>query len=426
MKLKLIIVFLLSTSLSGWTQKRSFLLMEGTAHLGNGEVINHSLIGVRDGKIVLVANSLVTRPNLSEFDTVIQIPGKHVYPGFIATDVSLGLVEVESVRATVDNAEAGEYNPNARTLIAYNTDSKIIPTVRSNGVLMAQVTPRGGVVSGSSSIMKLNGWNWEDAAYKADDGIHVNWPRNFQQRGWWAEPAEGSKNDKYQMSINDIKKFFEEAKANSEDAVSTNKDLRFEAMRGLFDGSKTLFVHANFAREIADAVQFMRDMKIKKMVIVGGYDSWMLTDLLRENKVAVILRRIHELPFRSEDDIDLPFKIPALLQKAGVLYCLGNAGDQEAAQTRNLPFLAGTIVPYGVEKEIALMSITLNAAKILGIDKWCGSLEPGKEATLFISDGDALDMRSNNVTHAWIKGEKVDLNNIQKELYSKYKTKYGK
>jgi imidazolonepropionase-like amidohydrolase len=406
-------------------RKRSMLFMNGTAHLGTGEVIDNSLIGVIDGKIVTVANALLTTPNLKNFDTVINIQGKHVYPGFIAADVSLGLVEVEAVRATVDNNETGLFNPNVRALIAYNTDSKVIPTVRCNGVLLAQVTPRGGIVSGTSSVMKLQGWNWEDAAYKKDEGLHMNWPQNFQSFGWWAEPGETKANDKYSERLNEIRKFFKEAKAYAEETNVANKDVRFEAMRGLFDGSKNLYVHANYVKEMSDAIFFCKDLGIARLVIVGGYDSWMIPDLLRENKVSIILQRLHELPARNDDAIDLPFRIPALLAKSGITYCLGGAGDQEAAQTRNMAFLAGTAASYGLGKEEALKLITLNTAKILGIDKTVGSLESGKEATFFISEGDALDVRSNRITHAWIAGEPVDLNNHQKENYEKYKKKYG-
>lgn len=405
--------------------QKSVLLMNATAHIGNGEVINQSLVGIKNGKIVTVANALTTTPNLKEYDTVIYLDGKHVYPGMIATNVTLGLIEVEAVRATQDHNETGTFNPNVRSLIAFNTDSKVIPTVRSNGVLLAQTTPRGGIISGSSSVMKLNGWNWEDAQLKADDGIHLNWPRTTQGGGWWAEPAETQKNDKYAERIAEIKKFFTEAKAYNTATGQKEKDLRFEAMRSIFDGKQNLYIHASFVKEITDAVLFCKEMGVPKIVIVGGYDSWMVTDLLRENNVSVMLRRIHELPQRAEDDIDLPFKLPYLLQKAGILYCLENSGDQESAQSRNIPFLAGHAVGYGLTKEEALASVTLNAAKILGIDHLCGSLEAGKDATLFVSNGDALDMRTNDVVLAYIQGQPVDLNNHQKMLYEKYMKKYG-
>jgi len=426
MRSLLLIIILFSVYFSGYTQKnKSVLLLNATAHLGTGEVINSSLIGIKNRKIVTVANALTTTPNLKEYDTVIYLDGKHVYPGMIATNVALGLVEVEAVRSTHDDNETGTFNPNVRSLVAFNTDSKVIPTVRSNGVLLAQSTPRGGTISGSSSVMKLNGWNWEDAQLKADDGIHLNWPKTSQGGGWWAEPAEATKNDKYAERITEIKKFFTEAKAYNESTEHKEKDLRFESMRGIFDGKQNLYVHASFVKEITDAVLFCKEMKISKIVIVGGYDSWMVTDMLRENKISVMLRRIHELPQRAEDDIDLPFKLPYLLQKAGILFCLENSGDQESAQSRNIPFLAGHTVGYGLTKEEALMSVTLNAAKILGIDSQCGSLEAGKDATLFVSNGDALDMKSNDVVLAYIQGEQIDLNTHQKELYEKYMKKYS-
>ncbi|HAA01418.1 MAG TPA: amidohydrolase family protein [Flavobacteriales bacterium] len=419
-------VFLLFAFGANAKEYKSVLLMNGTAHLGTGEVITHSLVGIRDGKIVLVANALITNPNKSEYDTVINIEGKHVYPGFIATDVTLGLIEIESVRATADFAEVGAYNPNVRAVVAYNTDSKVIPTVRSNGVLISQIVPRGGVLSGTSSIMRLQGWNWEDAALQNEDGVHMNWPRFFQNTGWWAEPGETKANDRYQERLDEMKKFFREAKAYAEVKEHERIDVRFEAMRGLFDGTKNLYIHASFVKEITDAVFFCRDLKITKIVIVGGYDSWMVAEMLKENKVSVILQRVHELPSRPEDDIDLPYKLPALLHKAGVLFCLGNEGDQEAHRTRNLPFLAGTACAYGLDKEIALMAVTLNAARILGVSDRIGSLAQGKEATLFVSEGDALDMRTNKVTMAWIQGKAVDLNDHQKELYKRFSDKYRK
>lgn len=392
--------------------------MNGTAHIGNGTVIDNSAVGVKDGKIVLVVNALVAKIDTRQFDTIIDIAGKHIYPGIIAPNSTIGLIEVEAVRATADFNETGAYNPNVRSQISYNTDSKVIPTVRSNGVLLTQCTPRGGVISGTSSIMKLTGWNWEDATIKADDGIHINWP-GYSTRG------EGDKNAEYNKRIDELKTFLNEARAYTLNKEATAKDLRFEAFRDIFNGKANLYLHADYVKELTDAINLLcRDLKIEKVVIVGGYDSWKITDMLKENKVSVMLRRIHELPMSEEEPVDLPFRIPSLLQNAGVLYCLQNAGDQEAANARNLPFQAGTCVAYGLTKEQALQAITLNAAKILGIEKICGSLEMDKDATLFISSGDALDMKSNNVIFAYIRGEKVNLDNHQKQLYQKFMNKY--
>lgn len=424
---KLILFALLTLPIITFAQK-SVLLMNGTAHIGNDSVIQNSIIGIKGGKIVLVADAKSANFDKTAYDEMIDATGKQVYPGIIAPNSTLGLTEIESVRATNDFRETGTTLPNIRTLIAYNTDSKIIPTVRTNGILLAQITPRGGLVSGTSSIVMLDGWNWEDAAYKIDDGIHINWP-TIQSRKFLDEdnifPGPFEKNKDYIKQTDALKKLFADAKAYNETPIKEEANLRFEAMKGLFNGTQTLFIHSNSVKEMVEAVNFVKLNGISKVAIVGGKESWMITDLLKQNNIAVVVSRVHDLPTYPEDDIDLPYKLPYLLQKAGVLFCLNNEGDMEAMGARNLPFMAGTAAAYGLTKEQALRSITLNTAKILGIDKTTGSIELGKDATIFISTGDALDMKSNNVERAFIKGNNIDLNNDQKALYEKYKTKYG-
>lgn len=407
-------------------QTKSILIMNGTAHTGNGTVIDNSVIGMKDGKIVLVADARTVRLDMKAWDTTINAQGKHIYPGIIAPNTTLGLVETESVKATRDFYEVGAMNPHIRSIIAYNTDSKVIPTARFNGVLLAQVTPRGGRISGTSSVMELDGWNWEDAACKTDDGIHLNWPsviaRSFSEDG----PVSFEKNKNYDSNLAELEKFFTEAKAYGETEKPEEKNLRYEAMRGVFAGTKTLFIHADYVKEITESVLFAKRMNIKKTVIVGGRDSWQCTQLLKENNTAVMLGRTHDLPASAEADIDQPYKTPYLLQQAGILFCIQNEGDMEAPGTRNLPFLAGTAAAYGLGKEEALAAITSSSAKILGIDDKVGSLQEGKDATLFISSGDALDMRGNKVEWAFIRGKKLQLSSEQTELYHTYMKKYGK
>ncbi|TXB64839.1 amidohydrolase family protein [Vicingus serpentipes] len=398
-------------------QTKSILLMNGFAHLGNGKVIENAAIGIKDGKLTLVADARVIKLEQNAYDTVINIQGKHVYPGIIAPNSTLGLVEIDAVRATDDQREAGTYTPHVRSIIAYNTESKITTTVRSNGVLMGQITPRGNYISGTSSIVQFDAWNWEDAVYKEDDGVHLNWYAMFNR---W----NGKANKNYGERVEELKEFFANAQAYSKENNYEEINLRFEAMRGVFSGEQTLFIHANFVKEITEAIDFGKKFDIKKMVIVGGYDAWRVSDMLKDNNVAVILRRVHELPIHEDDDVYLPYKLPKLLFDAGVLFCLENSGDMETMGTRNLPFYAGTAAAYGIEKEEALKLITLNTAKILGIDSTTGSLESGKDATLFISTGDALDVRTNNVIAAFIQGRLIDVDNHQKKLYRKYSEKY--
>lgn len=409
-------------------QTKSLLIMNGTAHIGTDSIIQNSIIGIKNGKIVEVLDASKFKSELGNYDEKIDATGKQIYPGFIAPNSTLGLFEIEAVRATLDFREVGTTLPNVRSLIAYNTDSKIIPTVRTNGVLMAQITPRGGLVSGTSSVVVLDGWNWEDAAYKMDDAIHINWPRMVSRKFLDEDniyPGPYEKNKDYIKQTDDLKKLFADAKAYNETETKLEKNLRFESMKGIFDGTQTLFIHSNNVKEIIEAVNFAKQFQLKRVAIVGGKDSWMVTDLLKENNISVVVSRVHDLPEHPEDDVDLPYKLPYLLQKAGVLFCLNNEGDMEEMGTRNLPFYAGTAAAYGLTREQALRSITLNTAKILGIDKTVGSIEVGKDATIFISSGDALDMRTNNVTAAYIKGVSIDLNNDQKALYEKYKKKYG-
>lgn len=406
-------------------QTRSILLKGGTVHVGDGTVIDDAAIGFRNGAIDYVGHSYGVT---AVYDTTVNTKDQHIYPGLILPDNSLGLHEVDLVRATSDEDDTGEMEPELRALSAYNTDSRIIPTVRNNGVLIAQCTPRGGTISGTSSIVQLDAWDNASAAIKADDGVHLTWPRAMQRDGWWAEPGETTKSraDERAKKLDAIGDLFRRARAYASARQHAETDLRMEAMRGLFDGSRTLYANADVAQDIQEAVLFAHSVGVKRTVIVGGYDAWRVAELLSDKKVDVILRRVHSLPLRDEDDIDLPFRLPALLKSKGIRFCLGYSGDMERMGSRNLAFLAGTAAAYGLSEEEALRAITLDAARVLGIDQRFGSLSVGKSATLFVSTGNALDMRTNNVTHAFIDGRHLELDDHQKQLYRQYEERYAK
>lgn len=406
-------------------QTRSFLIKAAIVHVGDGTTIDDGAVGFRNGVIDYVGHSYGVK---AAYDSIIDVKGAQLYPGLILPDITLGLHEIDLARATDDEDELGDMEPGTRALSAYNSDSKIIPTVRANGVLLAQVTPRGGTISGTSSIVQLDAWDTRSAAVSVDDGVHVNWPNAFQREGWWAEPGATSnkQDDERAKKLDRLKQFFLKAKAYAALPEHKEIDLRMEAMRGLFSGSKTLFVHADLAREIQEAVMMAHDLGVERTVIVGGYDAWRVADLLRDKKVDVVLRRLHSLPLRDDDDIDLPFRLPTLLKEKGIRFCLGYEGDMERMGARNLAFTAGTAAFYGLGKETALQAMTLDAARVLGIDKRFGSLEPGKSATLFVSTGDALDMRSNNVVHAFIDGRHLDLDDHQKKLWRQYEQRYAR
>jgi imidazolonepropionase-like amidohydrolase len=399
-------------------QKAPILILGATAHLGNGTVIANSAIGFENGKLTLVADATTIRLDRSKYSKIFDATGKHVYPGFIAPNSTIGLVEIELSRETVDNAETGGLNPNVRALIAYNADSQIPPTLRTNGVLMAQIVPGGGGISGSSSVVQMDAWNWEDAAIRADDGIHMRWPalRLFSQID--GDNPEQKRNDVYDKELQGLHRLFSEAKAYSRQALPETKNMKLEAMRGLFDRKQNLYIHVDNARAMQEAVLFAEQYGIRP-VLVEASDAWMVTDFLKSHDVPVILGQTQRLPSRADEDVDQPFKTAAALQQSGVLFCFTSVGNW---RQRNLPFQAGQAVGFGLPHEAAVSAITLNTAKILGIDATTGSLEAGKDATLFISEGDALDMRTCQVTAAFIQGREVNLDNKQKELAKKFGT----
>ena len=399
-------------------QTEAITILGATAHIGNGKVIKNSFIQFENGKLTVVDDATLTRKPIK--GKVIQAQGKHLYPGFITLNSTLGLVEIDAVKASNDVSEIGTFNPHIRSIVAYNPESKVTESVRANGVLIGQITPRGGRISGSSSVVQFDAWNYEDALLKADEGIHLNWPSTFYTSGWWANGTSVKKNKNYTKQVQQINDFFDQTKLPDAEAIN----LKQKATQGLYNGTKTLYVHANNETELMDAISFKNKNNIKKMVIIGGYEAYKITDLLKKNHIAVILKRIHSLPNTDDEDIKLPFKLAKKLDDAGILVALDTAGDMERMNTRNLPFNAGTAVAYGLDYEKAVAMLTKNPATILGMDKQIGTLKVGKDATLILSSGDALDMQGNNIEKAFINGRDINLDTHQKQLYRKFKKKY--
>ncbi len=397
------------------------ITIEGAvAHLGNGEVIENSLIMFAEGKLTYVGDA-TTR--IARTGKVIDAKGKHVYPGFIAPGKSLGLVEVNAVRASNDQDEIGDLIPHVRSLIAYNAESQVVESMRPNGVLLSQITPQGGRISGTSSIVQFDAWNWEDAAVKVDDGIHLNWPSTFRRGRWWlGEPRGYQPNKDYGQQVAKVKTFMNNALAYGK-ATPKVQNQPFAAMQGLFNGTQKLFVYAHGQKEIMDAISSAKTAGVKHIVLVGGYHAHKITAFLKEHDIPVLVRFTHSLPFFEDDDYDFTYKLPKLLMDAGLLVGIQNA-DASNFQTRNLPFYAGQTVAQGLDKEKALQLISGNNAKILGIDADYGTLEVGKSATLFISAGDALDMRTNQLSKAFIDGRDLSLETHQTELWKRYMGKY--
>ena len=410
-------LFTYGQSMPGEAQQSPIAILGATAHLGTGEALENATIVFDKGKITYVGPAAGAA--IPENAERIDARGRHVYPGFIAMDTRLGLLEIDAVRATNDTREVGYYNPNARTLIAFNTDSEVIPTVRNIGVLIAQVSPDGEGLAGQSSAMILDGWNWEDAALGTDEGMHLHWPSAYRQSGWWAEPGGTTKSESYSDDVQAVHHYFREAQAFAQNTKAEDNP-RFRSMKRLFDKQQKLYVHARYAREIEDALAFAKTFGLD-MVLVGATDAWLLTEAIAAAGVSVVCGEVHSLPHRSDDLLSQPFETPALLHKAGIPVAFSLSG---AWEQRRLPHHAGHAVGFGLPYEEAVKGLTLTPARMMGIADRVGSLEVGKDATLFISEGDALDMRGNRLQKAWIGGRAVDLSSRQTKLADKYKAKY--
>jgi imidazolonepropionase-like amidohydrolase len=407
-------------------QKKQVILSGGTIHIGTGEVIEDGTLAFDNGKISYVGRSTDFKTDKTKSE-IIDITGKQVYPGLIYPNTSLGLVEIDGVDLTVDNREIGPLNPNVRSIVAYNTDSHVIPVVRSNGILIAQITPVGSLLPGTSSIVQLDAWNWEDAVYKKDDGVHMGWPRKSGtggRRGGYVTQTAGTSESTYDRNVEQLERIFSDAVAYTKIDNPENVNLRLESLRGLFDGSKTLFVSSSESKGIIAAISFAKRYGVKRIVLTGADESaWAVKEFIKENKIPVILADVHSLPKYDYSDTRLPFKLAAMFKKEGVLVGLTYSSQ---AYGFNLPFVAGQTVAYGLTKEEALQTITLNNARILGIDDHTGSLEIGKDANIVVSTGDILDMMTNNIEFAFIAGRNISLDNKHKQLYKRFQSKYEK
>lgn len=400
-------------------QTEAISIVGATAHLGNGQVIQQATLVFDQGQIIALGG-----PETPTQGQVISASGKHIYPGFITMGTSLGLIEVDAVKATDDQGDIGDMIPHVRSIIAYDAESKVVESMRPNGVLLAQVSPKGGMISGSSSVVQLDAWNWEDAAVKTDEGIHMSWPNPISQGRWWMGEDPGMKpNTNYSLQVNRLLQFIEEAKAYHQGGSATRNEP-YEALKDLLAGEDAAYVAADSERQIIDAVQKLKAAGIQKVVIVGGREAYKVIPMLLENQVPVITQATHQLPFDADSDYDMPFKLPKILSDGGLVVAMHNMNEANH-QNRNLPFYAGQLVGQGMNPEEALRVITQYPAKILGIDQSYGTLEVGKSATLFISQGDALDMRTNQIEHAFIDGRKISLETHQTELYQRYSGKYN-
>ncbi|MEQ1903968.1 MAG: amidohydrolase family protein [Pirellulaceae bacterium] len=401
-------------------QSAPVLLTGATIHTITGETIEDGQLLFVDGKIAAVGKT-VEAPSQT---TAVSFAGQHIYPGMIEAYSQIGLTEISSIPATLDHTETGSINPNVHAQVAINPDSDIIPVTRSGGVLLALSVPTGGMISGRSTLIQLDGWTYEDMTVLPNAALHLNWPSSFRPARRRPVPNEdqASPDDR----IRELRELFEQARnyrqLREQPSSGQSLDLRLEGLGDVVTGKIPLMVRADQLADIQAAVAFAVEQKTK-LIILGGYDAPMCADLLKKHDVPVIVSAVYRLPLRKSDPDDHAYTLPARLQAAGIRFCISSADRSETWNSRNLPFHAGTAVAFGLSADEALKAVTLYPARILNVADRVGSLEVGKDATVFVSSGDPLDTRS-SITAAFIQGRAVDLSNRQTRLYEKYKLKY--
>ena len=328
--------FVFSQQVPGKEQSKSILISNGILHVGNGELLENAFVGFDNGKINYVSNK---QPD-KDYQINIDATNKHIYPGFIALNTSLGLGEIDAVRATIDEDEIGDFLPHVRSIIAYNAESKVVETMRMNGVLLSQIAPNGGIISGSSSVVQLDAWNWEDAVISYDQGIHLNWPSPYSRSGYsyYRGPSLIKKSEKYESNIEEIKNFFDSSKAYLNEPSPNPVSLPYKAMSSVFSGRSTVFLHANYEKQIKDGVKFLQEQKIKNIVVVGGTNSLQAGDFLANNNIKIALEQPHNLPSMEDEDVKSRFKLASQLINKGVTVALDTTGEMTSMNTRNLPF----------------------------------------------------------------------------------------
>jgi imidazolonepropionase-like amidohydrolase len=410
-----------SDQIPGAKQTKPILLAGGTVHTVSGETIEGGSLLFVDGKITAVGKDIAA-PAGAE---VIDCQGKHIYPSLFDSHSQLGLIEIEAVRATVDSSETGALNPNVRAEVAFNPDSELISVTRANGVLLGLSAPTGSLVNGRSAVMQLDGWTWEDMALKMNAGMHVRWPRPAMRGGGRRGPnagpprSEGSELEELNDWIKNAKLYKAARAANPE---RQPWDARLEATLPVLDGSMPLVVEAEQTPQIESAIAFAKAHQLR-LIISGAYDAEACAPLLRESGTPVIIAGVYRVPMRESDPYDSSYSLPDRLNKAGVKFAIAAADRFGGSNIRNLPYHAATAVAYGLSPEAAVRSITLSPAEILGVADRVGSLDVGKDATLFVADGDILETPT-QVERAFVQGRKLQLESRHTQLFRKYSEKY--
>lgn len=425
-----VVLLLVLSATPATAQSAGTIVYRGaTVHPVSGPAVENADLVVTDGKIAAVGAA-----GSGPADAiVIDLSGRHVYPGFVHPLSVLGLIEVSSVQATVDTTETGQNNANLRAEVAFHPDSELLPVAMSGGVLTAHVVPGGGVWNGTSAVMELDGWTWEEMTLEAPVAMHLDYPTMVNRTGgFFRRQTEEEQEEARKKALEAIDESLEAARAykKAREAAEAGQapmpafDPRLEALRPVLDGSVPVWIRAEEKKQIESALEWAAEEGFENVVLVTGPDVRHVVEEVAKRGIPVVLNGVLRTPSRDWEPYDAPFTVALALHEAGVPFAIGDGGSGfGAANARNLPHHAAMSAAFGLPKDVALRSVTLSAAEILGVGDRLGSIEPGKDATFLVTTGDPLEIRT-RFERAFVRGREVDLErDKQKRLYDRYRNR---
>jgi imidazolonepropionase-like amidohydrolase len=395
----------------------------------SGATIENGTVVIQNGKIAAVGAN-VSVPGGAE-----RIDGKGltVFPGMIDAGTNLGLGEITlGVNGSVDLAEVGSINPNAKAIRAINPHSSHVNVTRVNGITTVMSAPTGNsLIPGQAAVINLNGSTQAEMALVSEFGLVINFPRISTFGGFggggFGQPIEFSEAIKRRdAQLEELKKFFrsvenyaraKEAYEKDKSLTYTDTDVKLEAMVPYIRGEKPVVFTAERERDIRAIAKFVGETKLKG-IILGGQEAWKAADDLKKNNIPVIYTNIYNLPVLDDNPYDYLFEAPSRLQQAGVKFCVSTG--QNGEEVRDLPYQAGIAGAFGLSHEDALKSVTLYPAQILGVDDKIGSIDAGKIANIVVADGDILEPRT-NIKYVFINGRMLPLTSRHTRLYDSFK-----
>lgn len=393
----------------------TFALTNASIQTVTNGIIEKGTVVISNGKIIAVGSNVSIPQGAAQIDC----KGQWIYPGMIDGGTKLGMVEISAVARTVDYNEVGDIVPQMKALTTINPNSALIPVTRVSGVTTVIAAPDGGLMPGTAALVNLHGYT-PDQMYAGFEAIVLNFPSTGRRGSFDRRSDEDIKkaSDKAMEKINDA---WEKAvQYHKLDSASKGKGISYypelQALLPVVRGVQTLMIEVDASKDILAALKWVKEKKIKKVVLSGVLEGWRVADEIAKSSIPVITGPVQAVPSREYDRYDRAYANAGLMKKAGVKIAIRTAN---AENVRNLPYHAAYAAAYGLGKEEALRAITIVPAEIFGLADKLGSIEVGKNANLFVSDGDPFETKT-NIKHVFIDGWQIPMVSRHTQFYDEF------